>query len=372
MEYVSADETAKKWGIGKRQVQTLLANGRISGAKKYGRVWMIPSDEKKPSDLRRKENFAEDSTQSDWQLYEQCGVSYFIGDFERSKKCYREASDGSKAKIRIASVAIGAAISTGDYPFYLEIENYLNKVIENTNDKYISASAQLSLSFAYISAFASRMIPEWLINGDFSCLDESEYMDAIYMRAKYFHTVGDYPSMLAVAQTALCFCNSENASIFPGTYLKLICATAAMRAQNTEAAAKYIESAMSIGLPQGFIIPFAETLHMFDGLVEKLLIKEYPKQADAIKSQWKESFSNWMKFHNLFTKDKITLMLSLREYQIATLAAQGIPNKEIASRLHLSLSRQKGIMKDIYAILCINNRKELSQYILNPQKNDTF
>lgn len=53
MEFISAKEAADKWGISKRRVQILCAEGRIEGASKVGMMWVIPEDAKKPLDKRR-------------------------------------------------------------------------------------------------------------------------------------------------------------------------------------------------------------------------------------------------------------------------------------------------------------------------------
>ena len=55
MDYIGIDEVAKKWGISKRFVQVLCANGRIEGATRLGRAWMIPKNAQKPIDGRTKE-----------------------------------------------------------------------------------------------------------------------------------------------------------------------------------------------------------------------------------------------------------------------------------------------------------------------------
>ncbi|NPV89328.1 MAG: DNA-binding protein [Firmicutes bacterium] len=52
MEYVSAKQTAQKWGISERRVQTLCEQGRIEGVFRLGRAWAIPQDAKKPEDAR--------------------------------------------------------------------------------------------------------------------------------------------------------------------------------------------------------------------------------------------------------------------------------------------------------------------------------
>ena len=52
--YISAPETAKKWGISEKRVQKLCEDGRISGVAKFNRMWLIPKDAQKPVDGRRK------------------------------------------------------------------------------------------------------------------------------------------------------------------------------------------------------------------------------------------------------------------------------------------------------------------------------
>ena len=53
MEYISAKEAAERWGIQVRGVQELCKAGRIQGAFKFERSWMIPASAKKPEDPRR-------------------------------------------------------------------------------------------------------------------------------------------------------------------------------------------------------------------------------------------------------------------------------------------------------------------------------
>lgn len=48
MEYISAKEAAERWGIQVRGVQELCKAGRIQGAFKFERSWMIPASAKKP------------------------------------------------------------------------------------------------------------------------------------------------------------------------------------------------------------------------------------------------------------------------------------------------------------------------------------
>ena len=185
MEYISADETAKKWGIGKRQVQALLANGRIPSAIRYGRIWLIPKDENKPEDLRKRNDSEEtiksantsvkdtqtSSPEIETNLYEECGLDYFYGDFEKVKQYYKSANTDEE-KFGISSMAICAAISTNDHTLFLEIESFLKEILNNTKEERIKKLAQMCLATAYIASCAPRMAPEWLKDGDFSLLSQ--------------------------------------------------------------------------------------------------------------------------------------------------------------------------------------------------------
>ena len=48
-------EIAKKWELSPRRVSVLCAEGRINGAIKKGKTWLIPVFSERPTDLRRKE-----------------------------------------------------------------------------------------------------------------------------------------------------------------------------------------------------------------------------------------------------------------------------------------------------------------------------
>lgn len=54
MEYMTVRETAEKWGLSERRLQTMCSKGMIDGVKRFGRSWAIPKDAKRPEDRRIK------------------------------------------------------------------------------------------------------------------------------------------------------------------------------------------------------------------------------------------------------------------------------------------------------------------------------
>ena len=56
MEYIDVRKAAELWGTTERRVTSLCRDGRIVGAKKDGKLWMIPDDAPKPIDGRTRES----------------------------------------------------------------------------------------------------------------------------------------------------------------------------------------------------------------------------------------------------------------------------------------------------------------------------
>ena len=52
MKYMTTAQAAEVWGISQRRIALLCAEGRIEGACKLGKTWMLPENTKKPSDAR--------------------------------------------------------------------------------------------------------------------------------------------------------------------------------------------------------------------------------------------------------------------------------------------------------------------------------
>lgn len=53
MEYLTSAQTAEKWGLTKRMVNSLCQKERVAGAYKNGYRWMIPADAVRPGTDKR-------------------------------------------------------------------------------------------------------------------------------------------------------------------------------------------------------------------------------------------------------------------------------------------------------------------------------
>lgn len=393
MEYISATEASERWGVSLRQVQRLLAAKRIPRAKKYGRSWMLPDDAEKPIDPRKEKKSPLKTLSTELadlieatsvpmpahnpdailkiveeersRLQYEGELAYLRGDFARAMRCFDKTAGDEAARLRASLVAVAAAISLGDYPAYLKIEAYLKSCVGTDRGSDSSAIAELALASVAVSVTAPNMVPKWLSDGDFSAFPaqaKPPYM--LFLRARYFMCIGKYEIALAVAQTALTFCTPERGITFPEIYLRVTCALACHCLGREDEAGRWLLEAMHIALPHGFITPFAELVSDFGCLVEQCLEEAFPDCCDAVIRQWERTVKNWITFHNHFTKDNITLILSLREYHLAQLVARRVPYAKIAKQFNISVGRLKNIMLEIYEKLFISSRDELAQYVL--------
>ncbi len=175
-----------------------------------------------------------------------------------------------------------------------------------------------------------------------------------------------------MTQTALSLSELEDGITLTDIYLRMACAVACYCLEQRDEAKRWLLEVMTVALPHGFITPFAENVPALGGLVEQCLEQEFPQYYDAVIGQCERTWKNWVTFHNLFTKDNITLILSLREYHIALLVAHRVPYAEIAKQYNISVGRLKNIMLDIYGKLFISGRDELAKYVFKQLKNVTF
>lgn len=392
MEYMTIRQAAEKWGVSVRWAETIVKNGRIDGAVRPSRDWLIPACAEKPIDprwdrKRTKDALADDllgviaatdtslpahnpdailNTVSDrLRCILEAELAYLRGDFAGIMACYEQTHGDDAVRLRICPAAIAAAMSLGDYNAYMEIDAYLKQCAKADTNGKTKALAELSLATAAVSMIAPNMAPQWLETGNLSAIAPMLKRDAVYLRVKYFQCTRQFEAMLAAAETALSLCASElETTGHHDIYMRLMCAVACRYLGQEIKAKEWLLESMRMALPYGFITPFAENVTALGGLMEQCLEQEFPDHYDAIIKQWKRTWKNWISFHNRFTKDNITLMLTLREYHLAVLVAHRVPYAKIARQHHISVGRLKNIMLEIYEKLFISGREELERYIL--------
>lgn len=386
MDYISAKEAAETWCVSARLVQRMLQDGRIPGAKKYGDIWLVPRGAEKPIDPRKARKQASEQP-SAWLLlppaaldkhnpdaaagaypaqlrpFVEADMAYRRGDSTLAIELWRSTPSDDSTKLTAATIATAAAISAADFDLYETIQRVVKARMAVAEDNREKALLSLPLALAAVSMSAVGMTPEWLKRGDFSLFPREQIPLLLYLHTLHLRNIGEQTAVRYTAKAAYELCAQTHTFTWLDVYYLTLCAQACYDLDDTAQAKAYLLSAMQLGLPAGFIAPFADYLGTLGGLVETCLDMHYPQYKAPVTALWSNSFKNWMTFHNRFTSENITTILTPQEYQLARQIARGMSYAEAARRMNLSVGRVKNILLDVYGKLCINKRSQLAPFL---------
>ena len=388
----TAAQAAEEWGLTIRRVQTLCIKGRVPGAWKHGRQWMIPRGTQKPEDLRQQKDTAKylpgilltdyitfgsikkglipDSIHDEkLRAQYKAEIAYFCGDLDEAEKLFQNVKPEDPSYICACTIAGIAAIARGDSEGYHRTQTALRKILKGGNEQ-TRLLVEIAKATTEMSMFLSDKAPDWILTGMMDDIPNDCRLHAIYLRVRYLQSQYKYEEMFAAAQTALTMLGTERGPVIMDIYLRLCCAAALVQLGRTEEAERWLTKALEIGIPRGIISPFAEFNTILEGMMDKLLHSRYPEYVKPITEYWKQSSRNWTMFHNKFSEDEIALMLTAREIQIAFKASKGIPNADIAGEFSISVGRVKNILSEIYTKVGVSSRIELADKVAWNWKSD--
>lgn len=387
MEYLKIDEIAKRWGIGVRRVQLLCANGKIKGAVRFGRDWMIPQDATKPADgrtkagraltnedmpLPRKTPFlymsdlyhtpgtADDIVETlaynhEAQVLFEAEVAYSRGEID---KVYDYANyllnkhSGFYAVLSAGMLLAMCAIWKGDLNMWRKAKIHISEApAKNDNDR---DAMQLAISAVDIMIYSVDSFPEWFKTGCFEPVHKDSYPAAKVYYAKYLYAVGYAVATGAIKlegaeglyvmssipytlEPMICWAN-EKGTVMSEIYLRLTCAAVYHSYGRDDQAIRHIDKALDLVLPDKLYGVLAEYCRTIGTLLEKRLKEIDPEICTQVHKLYKVYNEGWSKLAGAIRGKMIVSTLSQKERAVAKLAAFGLTNQEIANKLYLSLS----------------------------------
>ena len=390
MDYIGIEEVAKKWGLSKRFVQLLCAKGRIEGAMRLGRAWIIPKNAKKPADGRTKTARAEYDADMPLprktpflymtDLYHTPGTADAVGEslsynheaevlfkaevaYSRGEidKVYDIANyllhkhSGFYAVLSAGMLLAQCAIWKGDINMWRKAKVHIAEAsAKNDNDR---DAIQLAISAVDIMVYNVESFPEWFKKGRFEPIHKDAYPAAKVYYAKYLYAFGYAVAMglVKVEGTQGLYIMSvisfsvepmiswvrANNTIMAEIYLRLTCAAIYHNCGKDEDAIYHIDKAIELALPDKFYGVLAEYCRALDTLMEKRLSLIDEDAWREVRSLYKIYNEGWSKLSGAVRGKTILTTLSDKEREVAKLAAFGMTNPEIAEKLHMSISAVK-------------------------------
>ena len=387
MEYLKIEQIAKKWDISARRVQLLCADGKIEGAVRFGRAWMIPKNAKKPIDGRTKagrslvnENMrlprktpflymsdlyntpgtADEVGESlsynhEAQVLFEAEVAYSRGEID---KVYESANyllgkrSGLYAVLSAGMLLAMCAIWKGDINMWRRAKVHIAEApAKNDIDRDLM---QLALSAVDTMIYNVESFPEWFKKGNFEPIHKDAYPAAKVYYAKYLYALGYAVAMGLVkvegtqglyimsvisyaVEPMISWARADN-TVMSEIYLRLTCAAIYHNCGKDEDATHHIDKAIELALPDKLYGVLAEYCRALDTLMERRLSAIDNEAWREVKKLYKVYNEGWSKLSGVVRGKNILTTLTAKEREVAKLAAFGLSNQEIVDKLYISLS----------------------------------
>lgn len=392
IERVTAQETAEKWGVSLRYVQALCQKGKIPGAERKGRDWMIPMDAARPMDGRTKAarqgqavernlplprntpflymtdlysvpGSADQCTETlvnnhEAQVLFAAEVAYSRGEID---KVYESANyllnkhSGFYAILSAGMLLALCAIWHGDLYMWRRAKNHIASApAKNDTDRDIMS---LSLTAVDSMLYDVTSFPDWFKIGCFEPLHRDTLPAVKVYYAKYLYATAyavatkqlsmdgmsglSLMSMIPLALEPMISQAMADHSIIAEIYLRMTCATVYHNSGNAKRADHHLDRAIALALPDRLFGLLAEYCRALDSRLEHRLTRVDPDAWEKVKRLYHIYNDGWTTLSGEVRGKTLVKTLSKKEREVAKLAAFGMQNSEIAEKLHMSLSGVK-------------------------------
>ncbi len=406
MNLITVKQAAEKWGVTPRRVQGLCKEGKIKGATRWERTWMIPAHAVLPSankgenpqmPMPRKSPFLDmtniystagkadesislfENNMEAHELFE-AQIAYRRGEIERvydKARYFLNSHSGFYAILGGGMLLAQCAIWRGDIHLWNEAKRHIcSAPCESITQREI---VSLTLAVIDSSIYDNHDFPEWFTRGSFDSLPADAHPCAKVFYIKYL-----YMAAFAVASkqielegvTGLSLMKMipntiepmitqarVDKTIIPEIFLRLSCAVAYHNSGQRELAIQHIDRAISLVLPDGLFGILVEYVRHFDGLLEERIALVDENAVNIIKELYRTYSVGWARLSGAVRNRYIAANLTSREREVAKLAAFGFTTKEIATMLYISDSTVKQTVLRVVQKTGVKDRSEFSNIL---------
>jgi len=412
---LSARETAEKWGVSLRYVQTLCKNGRVPGAEHKGKYWLIPADADRPADgrsktgkeaevaavhrrpLLRKSPFlimtdlyhtpggADQAAQNltkhpEAQALLRAETAYSRGQIDQVysyARYFLDSHSGMYAVIAGSMLLSLAAVWKGDIHLWNEAHRHIYEApIKHELDQDI-----ISLSIAAMDSEIrnTKDFPDWFARGCFDNLPRDSHPAARVYYIKHLMILAQDVAMghvklndwkgtsvlkmLPYIMEPMISQMVVDKVVMAEIYLRLLCAIAYRQSGDDVRANEHLVKAIRLCLADGFYAPLVEYRRQLGLFLDDRLALIDPEALKTVKAMHKQYHAGWTKLHNAVLERSVHVHLTAREREVARLAAFGMSNQAIGSQLSLSVHTVNSLLNSAKNKIGVESRAELREYI---------
>lgn len=415
MEYLKVSEVAEKWNMSRRRIQDLCRLQMIPGVQRWGRDWMIPANAKRPPDGRSREG----RTAKEWaadhvpllrkspllaltDLYnapgmaDQCiaaldqypesqallsaEIAYSRGQIDEVYCHVREFLDSRSGfyAVMAGGMLLGmVAVWKGDVKLWNESHgHFFDAPCKSDVDRDIVALALASTDSAIRD---TDKFPEWFIRGCFDNLPRDSHPAArVYyiehllifaqecalgnLKMKDVGRMGPMKMLPYIMEPMISQMVADKV-VLAEIYLRLLIAIAYRQSGDDVRGGAHLEKAIRLCLADRLYVPLVEYRQQLGLFLDDLLAVIDPQALKTVKTLYKQYHAGWTKLHNAVLDRTVEASLTVREREVARLAAFGLTNQEIATQLSVSTHTVRSLLDSARDKIGAERRMELALYI---------
>ncbi len=294
-------------------------------------------------------------------------LAHLRGDLTAAEILAHKAGFLAESK-RQSIIQLGAAMTLANIALFQADASGWQQAVNSMERAAAYADQNISLTRAVLDTVRGSLLVElnkpdhiadWLKNRDFpSNLLAPMALNALYVHGLFLLHRGELGRFIGTLEALPPEVGRRSA--YAEFSLPLLQAAGYASAGQREKAAMYLARAASKGLPDGFLMHFAGYSRLFPELIEELFAREYPLLRDKF-TEVKARFGlGWETLHKAASRGELPDDLTAREREIALLAAEGLPNNEIADTLRVTESTVRTHLRTIFQKLDIDRRAKLA------------
>lgn len=396
MEYITTKEASAKWGISTTRITVLANEGRIPGAQRLGKSWLIPAGATKPeirranhsrSAEKQKNNTAEKTNEFSFPLY------HFRPDWNLAMEA--QLSKPQKTLL----LAETALLECRFFDAYTLLESILLAPDDiSTEIGTLGLAGICCVALNKPDDFSRIFLRlQMLLSADFPHRDDlviildflKTYMDTLDSTASndvfntdihhqclpllclligYSHLTKEVikhgTADIPLLELGLRFLKSSNTIISMEIMHCYLLGIYFLR-NDMVTAEKHAKAAVQMIYENKFYYPLATYYHYFSSILDPILA-QYPEDFQAhcqkLISQYTENFSAFL---TSITEHAVYSKLTDADYPYIYAVLTGIPNASIAEKLGVHPQTVKNRLARLFKKMGVSNKKELRDYLRN-------
>ena len=415
LAYLKVSEIAQKWNMSRRRVQDLCRLNQIPGAQRWGRDWMIPENAVRPPDGRSKAGRVEKETAAEYvpllrkspillmtDLYNAPGTAderiadldehpeaqtlmqaelvYARGQIDtvyRHAQVILDARSGFYAMMAGGMLLAMVALWKGDIRLWNEAHgHFYNAPCKNDMDRDIVALAVASTD---IEIRDTDKFPDWFVQGCFDNLPREAHPVAqvYYIRHLIIFAqecamgniktgdmgrLGPMKMLPYIIEPMISQMVAEKI-ILAEAYLRLMAAIVYHQIGDDARGGSHLDKAVRLCLADGLYAPLVEHRRQLGLFLDDHLARIDPQALKKVKTLYKQFQAGWTRLHNAVMDRTVEESLTVREREVARLAAFGLTNQEIARQLSVSTHTVRSLLDSARDKIGADRRVDLALYI---------